>query len=130
MFKDFDPFSWLRLLAEIAALVLSAGTGLMAWQRKQSARHWPMTYGRVETALVLDENNYWFSDLFYSYKVGTDFYSGRFRLSATNEEEADQQVTKWRGQNLTIRYSLRNPQISVLRMEDQPCLPEAELYRR
>jgi len=130
MIKNSDPLYWLRLLSEIAAFVLSAGTGLMAWHRKQSARHWPMTYGRIETALALDENNHWFSDLSYAYKVGTDFYSGHFRLSARNEEDADQQIAKWRGQNLTIRYSLRNPEISVLRMEDQPCLPEGELYRR
>src|SRR5215470_7000415 len=82
MFKDFDPLAWLRLLSEIATVAVSVGTGLMLWHRKHSARHWPMTYGRIETALALDENNYWFSDLFYSYKVGTGFYSGHFRLSA------------------------------------------------
>lgn len=37
MSKDFDPLSWLRLLAEIAAVVLSAGTGVMVWLYQKPA---------------------------------------------------------------------------------------------
>lgn len=79
-------------------------------------------------ALALDENNKWFSDLSYSYKVGTEFYSGHFRLGARNEEQADQQVLTWKGQSLTIRYSPKKPEISVVRMEDQSSLAGAELH--
>jgi hypothetical protein len=88
-----------------------------------------MTYGRVEVAIACDEENKWFSDLSYSYAVSGEYYSGSFRVPAKNEDEADRQVLTWRGQNLTIRYSPKNPAVSVLRMEDQMSLPGAELRR-
>jgi len=121
--------SILRLARDIVPLLVSLGTGLAVWQRKQSARHWPMTYGRVEVAIACDEENKWFSDLSCSYAVGGEYFSGSFRVPAKNEDEADRQVLTWRGQNLTIRYSPKNPAVSVLRMEDQMSFPGAELHK-
>lgn len=118
---------WLRFLPQFVAIALPVGFAVAAWHRKQSARHWPMIYGRVEVALALDQENNWFSDLSYSYKVGTEYHSGHFRLTAKNEIQADQQVLAWKGQTLAVRYSPKNPAISVVRMEDQSSLPGAEL---
>jgi Protein of unknown function (DUF3592) len=126
MLRRNDPIFWLKLFIDITSFALAGVAGLVVWRRKRSARHWPMTFGYIELALALDENNEWFTDLSYTYKVGTDFYSGRFRLRASNEEQADRQVLAWKGQNVTIRYSPKNPEISVLRDEDQS--PRTELH--
>lgn len=112
---------------DILPALVSLGTGLVLWHRRQSARHWPMTYGRIEVAIACDEQNKWFSDLSYSYSVGGEYYSGTFRLNAKNEDEADRQVLAWRNQTLSIRYSPKDPTISVIRMEDQMSLPDAVL---
>lgn len=119
MLRRDDPIFWLRLFLGITPFALSGAISLVVWRRKRSARHWPMTFGYVEMAIALDKNNVWFSDLSHSYEVGTNFYSGRFRLGARNEEQADQQALAWKGQSLPIRYSPNNPEISVALMKDQ-----------
>jgi len=109
----------------LMAFGISAGTAVLVWYRKRSARFWPITYGRVEYGLTSDEGG-WKTNLMYSYAVGSAFYSGVLPLKARNESAADTQASKWRGQNLAVRYSPRNPAISVVRMEDQAGLSGGE----
>jgi hypothetical protein len=120
-----DFLSWLSLARDLIAFAISAATGLLIWYRKRSARYWPMTYGKVEYGMTSDVDG-WKSDLSYSYNVSGDFYSGVFPLKVRNEAAADEEVTRWKGQNLAIRYSPRNPAISVVRKEDQVFLSPGE----
>lgn len=117
----------IRLVRVFLPFLVSLATGLAVWQRKRSARHWPMIYGRVEIVTVCDEENRWFGDLSYSYTVGSEYYSGTFRLPAKNEDDADTQAARWRGQSVIVRYSPKNPAVSILRMEDQPSFPGVAL---
>ena len=119
MLRHHGPVFWIGLLRDASAAVLAIGSGIVVWRRKRSARHWPMTYGTVELGISTDLNNKWISDLSYSYKVGAEFYSGRIVLPAKSEGDADQQIRQWKGQVLTVRYSPKRPDISVIRAEDQ-----------
>ncbi|MCU1304826.1 MAG: hypothetical protein JWQ87_5110 [Candidatus Sulfotelmatobacter sp.] len=120
-----DFLSWLYLARDLIAFVISAATGLLIWYRTRSARYWPMTYGKVEYGMTSDVDG-WKSNLSYSYNVSGEFYSGVLPLKTQNEAAADEEVSKWKGQNLAIRYSPRNPSISVVRMEDQASLSDGE----
>jgi|SRR5579859_1524429 len=110
---------WLVILRDVLFLVISAGSSIFLWLRKQSARHWPITYGRVEFGKSIDENDHWRSDIYYSYKVGDEFYSGILSLPAQNELHADEQIVEWKQKNLVVRFSPKNSAISVVRIEDQ-----------
>lgn len=71
---------------------------------------------------MTSETDGWETNLVYSYAVDGEFYSGVHPLKARNEAQADKQARAWKGQSLVIRYSPRNPAISVVRTEDQPPL--------
>jgi hypothetical protein len=62
----------------------------------------------------------------YSYRVENDFYSGQFQVKSRNEEKAGGIAARWKDQNVAVRYSMKSPEISVLRMEDQSGLHPGE----
>src|SRR6185437_1372178 len=124
-----NPVDWFRLPLDAAFGIGAMSCAAIAWHRKHSARHWPITYGTVEFGISTDENNRWITDLSYSYKVNAEFYSGRVVLPAKDETHADELILRWKGQSITVRYSPKNPLISVIRMEDQQSLIAQDLRK-
>ena len=116
--KSLDPLSWFSIARDAMAFAIAAGAGIVAWHRRSSARHWPMVNGRVEYGMTSDIDG-WRISLVYSYTVSGSYYSGVHSLKARNETDADAKVHGWKGQNLTVRYSPKKPEISVARKEDQ-----------
>jgi len=123
-----DPFAWVIIAREAAGVALAGGTGVFVWLRKRSARDWPITFGRVESASSFQNETVWLTDIAYSYSVAAEFYSGQFQLRARSEKKAEAQVQRWKGQSIGIRYSPKSPGVSVVRMEDQSGL-SGEDYR-
>jgi len=121
-----DPFVWMRLALDGTAFAIVAGTGVVVWARKRSARYWPLTRGKVEYASTREYNGTWWTEVSYSYQVADEFYSGRLQLKSRNERKADALAVRWKDQNIAIRYSPRNAEISVVRDEDQAVLHPME----
>jgi hypothetical protein len=121
-----DPFIWIALGRDAIAFAVAAGTAILLWLRKRSARYWPMTQGRVEHASSFENSGSWLTDVSYSYRVENDFYSGQFQLKSRSEEKASRDVARWKDQNIGVRYSAKKPDISVVRMEDQSGLHPGE----
>ena len=115
---SLGPIDGARLTVDAGAVLVSIGTATVFWYRRRGARHWPVTDGTVEYGLSSDVDG-WRTNLVYSYSVNGDFYSGTHAVKAANEADADEQARNWKGQSLTVRYSPRNPAISVIRMEEQ-----------
>ncbi len=121
-----DPARWTPLIREALALVLASGTGIAVWLRKRAAREWPTTHGKVEHASSYENDGTWLTDVSYSYSVAGEFYSGQFQLKALGEKRANDHVLRWKGQSIAVRYSPKNPEISVVRAEDQAGLHPEE----
>jgi hypothetical protein len=64
----------------------------------------------------------WRTDVSYSFRIGGEFYAGEFQLRPSNERQANEKELRWKARNIGVRYSLRNSQISVVRIEDQASL--------
>jgi len=114
-----DPIAWLGLAREAVFFAIATGTGITMWIRRRSARQWPATFGKVESASNYQHDSTWLTDVSYSYTVAAEYYSGQFQLRDRSEKKSDAQVLRWKGQNISIRYSPTCPEISVVRMEDQ-----------
>jgi hypothetical protein len=114
------------LAREAIVLVISFATAITLWLRRRSARYWPTVYGRVEHASCWGDTVAWQTDISYSYRVAEEFYSGRIQLKSTSERKADDDVARWKDRNIVIRYSPHNPEISVVRVEDQAALYSGE----
>jgi len=121
-----DPLPWFALIRDLVAFGVASGTGIILWYRKRSARFWPMAYGRVEGASSFQNSTLWLTDISYSYRVADEYYSGQFQIKARSERKADETVARWKDQNVGVRYSPKNPAISVVRMEDQASLHPEE----
>ena len=117
-----DPLTWLALAKGAVAFAIAAGTAIALWLRRRSARYWPMTHGKVEYASSFENSGSWLTDVSYSYRVGSDFYSGQFQLKSRSERKANCDVARWKDENIGVRYSPKKPEISVVRMEDQSAL--------
>jgi|SRR6266850_2255624 len=114
-----DLISWAGLTRAAVVFAVVAGTAIAVWLRKRSSRHWPITFGKVEHASSFEDGFNWLTDVSYSYSVEKDFYSGQFQLRSRGEKKANEQELRWKGRNIGIRYSPRDPKISVVRVEDQ-----------
>jgi hypothetical protein len=110
-----DPFPWIALARDAIGFAIAAGTGIAVWLRKRSARYWPITFGKVESASSFG----CLTDVSYSYSVERDYYAGHFQLRSRSEQKANEQELRWKGQNIGVRHSPRDPKISVVRIEDQ-----------
>jgi len=116
---NHDPIFWAGLARDAVAFAIATGTGLLVWLRKRSARHWPFTVGKVESASNFQDGPVWRTDIAYSYSIGNEFYAGEFQQRSSNEQKSTEQELRSKGQSIRVRYSPRNPQISVVRIEDQ-----------
>lgn len=114
-----DPFGWFALARDGVGLLLAASPGIALWLRKRSASVWPTAFGKVESVSSYQDNFIWHTDISYSYIVGADFYSGQFQLDSRSERRASQQEQRWKGQTIQVRYSPKDPTISVIRPDDQ-----------
>lgn len=126
MILSRDPLGWMAVARDLIAFVIAAGTGVAVWYRRRSARFWPIAYGKVEHASALENGGTWLADISYSYTVSNEFYAGQHQIKARNEQRADDLVAQWKGQSVGVRYSPKNPQVSVVRMEDQSSLHPGE----
>src|SRR6266542_4178014 len=114
-----DPFRWLGLICEVALFVFAAGSGAVIWVRRRSARHWPIAFGKIESASSYQNVSQWLTDVSYSYSIEGGYYSGQFQLTSRTERKANEHESRWKGRNISVRYSPRNKDISVVRIEDQ-----------
>jgi hypothetical protein len=64
----------------------------------------------------------WRTDVAYSYCIENEFYPGEFQLRSWSERKANEKELRWKGRKIGVRYSPRNPRISVVRIEDQAAL--------
>jgi Protein of unknown function (DUF3592) len=122
MTKSHDPVLWVVLARDAAGFAIAASTAIIVWFRKRSARYWPFTFGNVESLAHFKDNLGRRTDFTYSYSVGNEFYSGVFQLRSWSERKANEKELCWKGRKIQVRYSPGNPQISVVRVEDQASL--------
>jgi hypothetical protein len=116
---SLDLTWWAAVARDAIALAITASAGILLWLRKRSSRHWPIAFGKVESASTYQDNFKWLTDVSYSYSVEKDFYSGQFQLRSRSERKAKDQELRWHRRTITVRYSPRQPHISVVRTEDQ-----------
>jgi Protein of unknown function (DUF3592) len=114
-----DIIWWVAVARDVVAFAIAAGTGILLWLRKRSSRHWPITFGKVESASTYQDNFKWLTDVSYSYSVERDFYSGQFQLRSRSERKANDHELHWKGRTITVRYSPRDPHVSVVIAGDQ-----------
>jgi Protein of unknown function (DUF3592) len=114
-----DSSFWIIVTRDAIGGAIAATSGITLWLRKRSASNWPMTDGNIESVYSAEDNTKWRTNISYSYRVGTDFYSGAFQLTSSNERKADDTKLQWKDRHITVRYSPRDPQISVVRHQDQ-----------
>lgn len=127
MMKSRDPFVWLAFARDAAGFAIAAVAAIIVWVRKRSSRHWPVTFGNVESTSTYQDGSMWRTDVSYSYTIEKEFYPGELRLRSWSERKATEKELRWKGRKIGVRYSPRNPQISVVRIEDQAWL-YAEAY--
>ena len=114
-----DLFRWVVMARGAIGFAIAASTAFIVWLRRRGSRHWPIAFGNVESASSFQDNSVWRTDVAYSYSVGNEFYPGEFRLRSFSERKANGKELRWKGRKIGVRYSPRNPQISVVRIEDQ-----------
>ena len=114
-----DAIHWFGLIKEAVVITIAIAPWIVMWYRKRSAIHWPITYGTVEFGISTDTDNKWRADLSYSYKAGSEFYSGQISLPAKDEDDAHEKISRWKDQTLIVRYSPNHPDVSMVRPEDQ-----------
>ena len=83
-----DLVWWTAVARDAVAFAVAASTGIVLWLRKRISRHWPITFGKVESASSFEDNLKWLTDVSYSYSVERDFYSGQFQLRSRSERKA------------------------------------------
>ncbi|HUM06206.1 MAG TPA: DUF3592 domain-containing protein [Terriglobales bacterium] len=114
-----DSLWWLGLARDLLIFVFASGAGVTLWLRKRSASVWPDAFGKVESVSSHQVDLVWRTDIAYSYSVGSQFFSGHFQVVSRSEKKASAQERRWKGQNIRVRYSPKDAQVSVVRMEDQ-----------
>jgi hypothetical protein len=114
--KAFGP--WFALLWSLRNVSHWAESNL-----RRHARNWPSAEASVEYAepmIVGDgQDAHWVGDLRYTYSVDGAAYSGSHYFRVYDEDDAHEQVEKWRGQKLVVRYFRGNPAHSILIPEEQ-----------
>ena len=85
-----------------------------------------MIHGKVEHASSFQKDTMWLTDISYSYSVANEFFSGQFQLRDRGEKKANDRIAQWKQQNIAVRYSPKNHEISVVRFEDQAGLHAGE----
>jgi hypothetical protein len=119
MNASHDPIWWASLARESVGFAIAASAGILLWLRRRRSRFWPVAFGNVESASSFEDGVVWRTDVAYSYNIGNEFYPGEFQLRSFSERKATEKELRWKGRNIGVRYSPRNPQISVVRVEDQ-----------
>lgn len=61
----------------------------------------------------------WRTNLLYSYAVDSEYYSGVHSLPVSSATEADQLVSLLKSKKIAVRYSPKNPRISIVFNDDQ-----------
>jgi hypothetical protein len=113
-----DLIWWAGIARDTIPFAVVAGVGIRLWFRKRSSRHWPITFGKVESASTYQDNFKWLTDVSYSYSVESNFYSGQFQLRCLSERKANDQELRWHGRTITVRLSeVRNLYVFQLGME-------------
>jgi hypothetical protein len=123
-----DLIWWLSIVRDAIGFAFAAATGIVVWFRRRSARHWPIAFGNVESVSSYQDNYLWRTDIAYSFRLGDEFYSGEFQLRSFSERKASEKELRWK-QQVGVRYSPANPQISVVTKDDQSALHGGEYAR-
>src|SRR3984893_313095 len=110
-----DPIWWPAMERAAVGVAIAATTGMIVWLRKRSSRHWPVTFGNVESASTFQDNSVWRTDIAYSYSMGNEFYAGEFQLRSSSERKATEKELRSKGQKTGERYFPPSPKISLVR---------------
>ena len=102
-----DSLWWLGLARD---LLFASGAGVRLWLRKRSASVWPDAFGKVESVSSHQVDFVWRTDIAYSYSVGSQFFSGQFRVVSRSEKKASALERRWKEQNIRVRYSPKDVQ--------------------
>ena len=90
---------------------------LHKWRRRyllRRARAWPLASGRVFARADNSPDLGWTVALHYSYVVDGEYYGGNDELSAADEYEANEWVSRLKDRSVPVRYSPENPSKSVI----------------
>ena len=100
------------------------GRRLLNAIREHRAANWATADGSVTTTNVkvirADHNELALAELGYSYRVDGEYYSGYYKRQFVDEQEAWTFADESQGKPVLVRYRPRKPQVSVLRVADQP----------
>jgi hypothetical protein len=113
-----DPLWWVTVARDFVAFAITASAGILLWLRTRRSRHWPITFGKVESASTYQDNFKWLTDVSYSYSIEMNSYSGQFQLRSRSERKANEHELRWKGRTVTVRYCSRDPHVSIVRPED------------
>ena len=92
----------------------------VGWTRKHRSGRLFLALWNMQSRSSSSEDNYanWGGELHYSYSVDGNSYSNSYYLRAAGEEDARNQVERWRNGNV-VHYFAGNPARSVLILEEQ-----------
>ncbi|HEY6969038.1 MAG TPA: DUF3592 domain-containing protein [Candidatus Angelobacter sp.] len=99
-----------------AFTIAGAVGAIINWRRRVAARNWPIVAGTVEQTSAKYFNECYFAEIFYSYEVNSEFYSGQYTFpeSRSSSDGALKLAAPWRKRKIFVRYNPADPQKSVL----------------
>ena len=108
-----DTTGALLLVSVIVLSVAVVGTWWIYQRRRvDQAKQWPQTDAIIESSSI--EHLEKAADLpvfAFSYKVGEEYYSGRFALLPYTADPGESILTKLIGRTLRLRYDPRSPSV-------------------
>jgi hypothetical protein len=110
-----EPSQWQwELGGAILSLVAAAVTkGAAGYQRRRSET-WPISYGQIVNASAEETEGTARLELDYDYRVASELYTGRFKKTLSDENEAIAWAEAVRGAQIAVRYDPEKPSRSRL----------------
>jgi hypothetical protein len=122
--KHLDLLNLLPLWQELLFIAVGVSSGIWAWLRARQAQSWPSAQGTIDQAVArrAGDRHYkqWFGQFIYDYVVNGEYYSGFHRIRTSTERRAQELTAGWKGRMVIVRYSPKDPQVSILLKSDQP----------
>ncbi len=110
-----EPSQWQwELGGAILSLVAAAVTkGAAGYQRRRSET-WPISYGQIVNASAEETEGTARLELDYDYRVASELYTGKFKKTLSDENEAIAWAEALRGAQIAVRYDPEKPSRSRL----------------
>jgi len=121
LIKQFHiPFD---LVVVASGLAAGAGTATVHWWRTRHSSTWPTIASSVVSGQVRPEGYHYAVEIYYSYSVNGEYYSGVLRHTARTRKRAEEFSRKFPpGAFLRVRFNPSRPDVSHANLHDQPFL--------